>query len=263
MDRQRPTTREQLNDGVPTVPRPSASLILVRDAAEGFELLLVRRNPAQRFMGGYWVFPGGAVDADEGEGELAHRAAAVRELREEAGIGGVDPAALVAFSRWITPELLRIRFDTCFFLARAPAGAVARADGHECVGERWGTPAALLDAYARGELELAFPTHRQLEQLSRVRDLRRAARPRSHASSPAGPPARRAQRRDRAPRPARGAGVRARRDRRPGSVTLRTGLVQISAPVGARNPCKSAIFWRSLGASKVGQRSGYGVDPRT
>ncbi len=166
MDRQRPTTREQLNDGVPTAPRPSASLILVRDAAEGFELLLVRRNPAQRFMGGYWVFPGGAVDADEGEGELAHRAAAVRELREEAGIGGVDPAGLVAFSRWITPELLRIRFDTHFFVARAPAGAVARTDGHECVGERWGTPAALLDACARGELELAFPTHRQLEQLS-------------------------------------------------------------------------------------------------
>jgi 8-oxo-dGTP pyrophosphatase MutT (NUDIX family) len=166
MDRQRPTTSEELNDGTPTVPRRAASLILVRDATPGFELLLVRRNPAQRFMGGYWVFPGGAVDAHEGDGEQAHRAAAVRELREEAGIGGVDPAALVPYSRWITPELLRIRFDTYFFLARAPAGAVARADGHECVGERWGTPRVLLDAHGRGGLELAFPTLRQLEQLS-------------------------------------------------------------------------------------------------
>ena len=31
-------------------------------------------------MGGVWVFPGGAVDAGEGEGDAAHRVAAVREL---------------------------------------------------------------------------------------------------------------------------------------------------------------------------------------
>ena len=36
-------------------------------------------------MGGVWVFPGGAVDADDGDGEDAQRAAAIRELREEAG----------------------------------------------------------------------------------------------------------------------------------------------------------------------------------
>jgi len=166
MDRQRPATGEALNEGTPTVPRPSASLILLRGADEGFEVLMVRRSPAQRFMGGYWVFPGGAVDAHEGEGEAAHRAAAVRELREEAGIGGVDPAELVRYSRWITPELLKIRFDTHFFLARAPAGAVARCDGHECVAERWASPGALLDDHGRGDLELAFPTMRHLEQLS-------------------------------------------------------------------------------------------------
>ena len=117
-------------------------------------------------MGGYWVFPGGAVDAHEGEGEAAHRAAAVRELHEEAGIGGVDPAELVPYSRWITPELLKIRFDTHFFLARAPAGAVARSDGHECVAERWAAPSALLADYERGDLQLAFPTLRHLEQLA-------------------------------------------------------------------------------------------------
>jgi 8-oxo-dGTP pyrophosphatase MutT (NUDIX family) len=167
MDHQRPATGEALNEGPPTIPRQSASLILLREAAaRGFEVLLVRRNPAQRFMGGYWVFPGGAVDAHEGKGEAAHRAAAVRELREEAGIAGVDPAELVRYSRWITPELLKIRFDTWFFLARAPAGAVARADGYECVAERWASPHALLEDYGRGDLELAFPTLRHLEQLS-------------------------------------------------------------------------------------------------
>ncbi len=166
MDGARPATSEQLNDGPPSVPRQAASVILLRDAAVGFELLLVRRSPAQRFMGGYWVFPGGGVDAQEGEGEAAHRSAAVRELREEADVAGIEAASLVRYSRWITPELLRIRFDTHFFLARAPAGVVARVDGSECVDLRWGTPRALLDAHAAGELELAFPTLRHIEQLS-------------------------------------------------------------------------------------------------
>jgi 8-oxo-dGTP pyrophosphatase MutT (NUDIX family) len=162
------TTREQLGDGPPTTPRQAAAVILLRDAATGggFELLLVQRSPAQRFMGGYWVFPGGAVDADEGEGDGAHRAAAVRELREEAAVGAVEPSELVKYSRWITPELLKIRFDTHFFLARAPADAQARCDGRECVDLRWGTPRALLDGHAARALTLAFPTLRQLEQLA-------------------------------------------------------------------------------------------------
>ena len=141
MDRQRPATGEALNEGPPTIPRQAASVILLREGAAGFELLLVKRNPAQRFMGGYWVFPGGAVDADEGEGDAAHRAAAVRELREEAGVGGIGAGELVRYSRWITPELLRIRFDTHFFLALAPAGTVARCDGHECVDAALGLAA--------------------------------------------------------------------------------------------------------------------------
>jgi 8-oxo-dGTP pyrophosphatase MutT (NUDIX family) len=169
MDAPRPASRELRNDGPPTDPRQSASVILLRDSPAGqpgFELLLVQRNPAQRFMGGYWVFPGGAVDAHEGEGDAGHRAAAVRELREEAGVGGVDAAELVKYSRWITPELLRVRFDTHFVLARAPAGAGGRCDGRECVDLRWSTPREALDAERRGEFALAFPTLRQLEQLA-------------------------------------------------------------------------------------------------
>jgi 8-oxo-dGTP pyrophosphatase MutT (NUDIX family) len=166
MDRDRPRTAEQLNDGPPTTPRPSAAVILLRAAGGGFELLLVQRSPAQRFMGGHWVFPGGAVDAHEGAGDAAHRAAAVRELREEAGVGAIAADELVQYSRWITPELLKIRFDTHFFLARAPAGAKARCDGRECVDLRWDTPRTLLAAYERGALKLAFPTLRQIQQLS-------------------------------------------------------------------------------------------------
>jgi len=159
----RPTTRERLRDeGEPATPRQSASLILLRDADRGdVELLLVRRNPAARFMGGFWVFPGGAVDPGED-----HRTAAVRELAEEAGVTNVEPEALVEYSRWITPERIAIRFDTRFFLARAPAGARPRVDGEECVDVRWTSPRAALDAYARGELALVFPTLRHLEELS-------------------------------------------------------------------------------------------------
>jgi 8-oxo-dGTP pyrophosphatase MutT (NUDIX family) len=162
----RPASAELLNHGVPTTPRQSACVILLRDGEAGPEVLLVQRNPAQRFMGGYWVFPGGAVDAAEGAGDGAHRAAAVRELREEAGVGGVDPAQLVKYSRWITPELIKMRFDTHFFLAPAPAGAQPAADGVECVGARWIAPAAALQAYGRDELPLVFPTIRHLEELS-------------------------------------------------------------------------------------------------
>ncbi|MEA2360645.1 MAG: hypothetical protein QOI62_3905 [Solirubrobacteraceae bacterium] len=166
MEIDRPPSSEALNDGPPSTPRQSASVILLRDGAGGLELLLVRRNPAQRFMGGYWVFPGGAVDAGEGEGDGAHRAAGVRELAEEAGIGGIDAGELVKYSRWITPEQIAIRFDTHFFLARAPDGARAAADGVECVDERWSSPAAALEAHAAGDLPLVFPTLRHLQELA-------------------------------------------------------------------------------------------------
>jgi 8-oxo-dGTP pyrophosphatase MutT (NUDIX family) len=173
----RPTTRERLrHEGEPPTPRQSASLILVRDGAHGVDLLLVQRNPQARFMGGFWVFPGGAVDPGED-----HRAAAVRELAEEAGVANLEPDSLVPYSRWITPELIAIRFDTRFFVARAPAGARPRVDGAECVDLRWTTARAALDAYARDELALVFPTLRHLEELTafaRADDLLEHARTR-------------------------------------------------------------------------------------
>ena len=182
----RPTARERLRrEGDPATPRQSASVILLRDGDGGPEVLLVARNPAQRFMGGFWVFPGGAVDAGED-----HRAAAVRELAEEAGVTNVEPEALVEYSRWITPEPIEIRFDTRFFLARAPARAQPRVDGNECVDVRWITPRAALDAYGRDDLALVFPTLRHLEELSALNPStpcwsRRAARARDRGRAAA------------------------------------------------------------------------------
>src|ERR1700716_1009644 len=88
---------EQYNPGPATAPRQAATVILLRGGAEALEVLLVRRTPKARFMGGVWVFPGGAVDAGEGEGDGAHRLAAVRELQEEAAVDLPGPEGLVKF----------------------------------------------------------------------------------------------------------------------------------------------------------------------
>jgi 8-oxo-dGTP pyrophosphatase MutT (NUDIX family) len=163
----RPAFGEDLRtDGQETIPRQAATIILLRGGAETLEVLLVQRTPKARFMGGVWVFPGGAVDTTEGEGDAAHRIAAIRELQEEAAITLDDPGALVKFSRWITPPEVTIRFDTHFFLAPAPPGQEPRIDGDECVDFGWFTPRGALDAFGRGEIALVFPTIKHLEQLA-------------------------------------------------------------------------------------------------
>jgi 8-oxo-dGTP pyrophosphatase MutT (NUDIX family) len=130
-----------INRGEPVKPRQAATVIVLRGGAETLEVLLVKRNPEQRFMGGAWVFPGGAVELP-------------------------DPAALVRFSRWITPEAVSIRFDTHFFLVAAPEDADPQPDGGETVDLGWFTPRGAIDAYKRDEILLVFPTIKTLEQLA-------------------------------------------------------------------------------------------------
>jgi 8-oxo-dGTP pyrophosphatase MutT (NUDIX family) len=166
MEGQRPGPGEELNLGQESVPRPAATVILLRGAAEALEVLLVKRNPDSRFMGGAWVFPGGAVDRLEGEGQDALRAAALREVEEEAGIKISGPDQLIPFSRWITPAQVKIRFDTWFYLTALPAGATEKVDGSEVVDARWYEPVTALQHASAGELLLVFPTIKHLEQLS-------------------------------------------------------------------------------------------------
>jgi 8-oxo-dGTP pyrophosphatase MutT (NUDIX family) len=162
----RPAPGEELNAGAVTTPRPAATVMLLRGGAEALEVLLVQRNPEARFMGGAWVFPGGAVDKGEGSGEHALRAAGVRELAEEAGIALAGPEELVPYSRWITPAQVKVRFDTSFFLANLPDGAEPAIDGNEIVCWRWYEPSAALRAAVDGEILLVFPTIKHLEQIS-------------------------------------------------------------------------------------------------
>ena len=158
----RPPPGEELNEGEVATPRQAATLVLLRDGSDGPEVLLVRRNPRQSFMGGAWVFPGGALHEDD----LDLAAAAVRELAEEAEIQLPAETELVPWSRWITPEAVKVRFDTWFFMAEAPLGAEPTPDGGECVDARWLRPAAALDAHSRDELMLVFPTIKHLEALA-------------------------------------------------------------------------------------------------
>lgn len=214
--------------------RDAATVMLVRDGADGVEVFMLRRNPNSAFVGGVWVFPGGAVDpADTGDpmldercvgrgdaeasrllgldrGGLAFWVAAIRESFEEAGVllahteagefvSFTDPEAearfaehrvavdrgerrlaevcrdeqlrlavgeLHYFSHWITPVGPPRRFDTRFFVSRAPAEQQPLHDDGETVASLWTRPADALAAHQAGEIDLILPTIKNLAAIA-------------------------------------------------------------------------------------------------
>lgn len=58
---------------VPAIPRPAATVVLLRDSAAGPEVLLLQRVRTSGFVPGAYVFPGGRVDADDASAELLAR----------------------------------------------------------------------------------------------------------------------------------------------------------------------------------------------
>ncbi len=160
---------EAPNLGTPSEPRPAASVVLLRRGGKHgdreLEVLLLKRSGEAKFMPNVWVFPGGAVDPADGDGEAGYRACAMRELAEEAAIALPEDEELVPFSRWITPAVILTRFDAWFFLALAPAHTPPKADGVETTEATWFKPAAALEAHSDGEIALAFPTVSQLQSL--------------------------------------------------------------------------------------------------
>jgi 8-oxo-dGTP pyrophosphatase MutT (NUDIX family) len=173
---------EELNPGAPTEPRPAAAVILLRrgrrHTSGGLQVLMGKRTSAARFMADVWVFPGGAVDGKSTD-DTAHRLTAVRELEEEAGVTLSDPAELVPFARWITPAEVKVRYDTWFYLALAPAHSSPEPDGEEIVETAWLEPSEALARHDRGEILLVFPTIHKLQVLSKygtAEDALKAAR---------------------------------------------------------------------------------------
>ena len=95
------------NPPVPAEPRPAATIVLVRAAPDGLEVLLTRRPDTMAFAAGLHVFPGGRVEDGDGRPELVrrargprddpafrvrHRIAAIRETWEEVGVLLADTA---------------------------------------------------------------------------------------------------------------------------------------------------------------------------
>jgi 8-oxo-dGTP pyrophosphatase MutT (NUDIX family) len=162
-----PGSAESVNLGEPTTPRPAATVILLRDHERhgGLEVLLLRRSAESHFMPNVWVFPGGSLDAEDGEGMDGLATCARRELAEEAGVHLRPDSEMVPLARWVTPEVISTRFDTWFFIAAAPEAAVATPDGYEMTAARWVEPALAVEQAATEEFAVVFPTLKQLEAL--------------------------------------------------------------------------------------------------
>lgn len=143
---------------------PAATVVLARDGSDGLEVLMLRKN-TQLAFGGMWVFPGGRVEPEDGEGEVGARRAAVREAVEEADLL-VEETSLVPFAHWTPPAGAPKRFATWFFLAPAPEGAVS-IDGGEIHDFVWVNPRTALERHANRDIELAPPTWVTLYRLAR------------------------------------------------------------------------------------------------
>jgi len=154
---------------------PAATIVLVRDGADGLEALLVQRAKAVKHMGGMWVFPGGKVDeADYPNDRDEYRAAvnaAIRETREEAGLD-VTPDQLVYLSHWTTPVGAKKRFATWFFLTILEDGQEVTVDGGEIANHRWIKPRlALAESADKAEqLRLMPPTYVSLSDIADCAD---------------------------------------------------------------------------------------------
>jgi 8-oxo-dGTP pyrophosphatase MutT (NUDIX family) len=185
---------------------PAATLVTVREPpGSAPELLMVERAEGMAFAAGALVFPGGRIDESDrqtaGSEAAAAAVAAIRETIEEAAIPvGLSPVpspeaclqlqselladrpfeslleshgldlrigALIPFARWVPKFHATRRFDTLFFIARAPDGdRTPHVVEGECSGAFWISAAEALERERRGTARLIFPTRRNLERLA-------------------------------------------------------------------------------------------------
>ncbi len=149
----------------------AATVVIVRDGAEGIETLLLRRHSQLKVSGGHWVFPGGRIDpedyAEDRDEAQASRVAGVRETQEESGLV-LNPESLLLLSHWTTPPSMGRRFATWFYLATVGQDVPeVIVDGEEMDAFCWASPNTFLEQHRHGELALLPPTVVTLEELHR------------------------------------------------------------------------------------------------
>jgi 8-oxo-dGTP pyrophosphatase MutT (NUDIX family) len=179
---------------IDTPPRDAATVLMLREGSSGLEVLLLKRHADSKDLGGAFVFPGGKRDETDaspsalasldqplsvlhtqlGEPDIAPEHAgslffaALREAQEECGLQ-LRCTDLRPWSRWITPRrpaMMSKRFDTRFFLARAPSAQIAIQDNHETTEILWASPRQALLQYWAGDILLAPPQIMSLSHLS-------------------------------------------------------------------------------------------------
>ena len=145
-------------DQLPATPRPSASVVLLRDTSSGLETYLLHRHSRMPFAASMVVFPGGRVDAcDADRGQDVILACAVRETEEETGVR-LEPGALWGWAHWTTPAFEPRRYDTHFYVATMPDDQQANDISGETDSAAWTRPADALVAAERREIALMPPT---------------------------------------------------------------------------------------------------------
>ncbi len=105
----------------PVVPRPAATVVLLRDTASGPEVLLLRRVRSSGFVPGAYVFPGGRVDADDSSPELEARLTGLDAPTAAARLGLVADAVPPALA-YVLASIREAFEETGLLLARDDQG---------------------------------------------------------------------------------------------------------------------------------------------
>lgn len=150
---------DELSDGTYDHYARSLRIAAAREVFEESGLLLATHDGQELDAAGSAAFDAqrAGVEADPSTFITLIREAGLRLTLER----------LVPFAHWITPSFEPRRFDTHFFLVRAPAEQVVRHDGREAVDHEWVSPASLLERRLTGEAKLMFPTRLNLQVLGR------------------------------------------------------------------------------------------------
>lgn len=163
------------------IPSPASTVVLVREAEDNIETLLLLRNTKLKFEGGAWVFPGGKVDPDDYPSEsaddsqhggdrrkleyLAAINAVIRETHEEAGLR-IAPSDLIHIAHWTTPLGLPRRYATWFFLCPLHTPVDIVVDDDEILDYQWLTPRMALALHEAGTIRLPTPTSHTLQSIA-------------------------------------------------------------------------------------------------